>query len=125
QLGLGDTATRGDVAGEVGPSLPAVDLGAAAVALDASGAVTCALLVDDTVKCWGENAFGALGQGTPDDVGDDPGELGAALPPVALGAGVTPAQIAVGGGFACVVTTTGAVKCWGNASGGGLGSGDL
>ncbi len=125
QLGLGDKATRGDAVGEVGPSLSAVDLGGAASAVAATSEPTCALLADATVKCWGKNRYGALGQGTVDDIGDDPGELGGALAPIVLGAGVVPAQLAVGDDFACVLTPTGEMKCWGNNASGRLGLGDV
>ncbi len=125
QLGLGNTNTRGDVAGEVGPNMPAVELGGGVSALATTSEPTCALLADDTIKCWGRNSDGALGQGTIEDIGDEPGELGGALLPVALGTGVTPAQVAVGGFFACVVTTAGELKCWGNNASGQLGLGDV
>lgn len=61
QLGLGDTSTRGQVAGDVGE---AADLGAglAAVAVAAGCRHTCGLLDDGSVKCFGYNNFGQLGQ---------------------------------------------------------------
>src|SRR5690606_31156632 len=55
RLGLGNVASRGDGPGEMGDSLPAVNLGTGrtAVELAAGGAHTCARLDDNTVKCWG------------------------------------------------------------------------
>jgi len=35
------------------------------------GLFTCAVLVDDTVRCWGENASGQLGYGNVNPVGDN------------------------------------------------------
>jgi alpha-tubulin suppressor-like RCC1 family protein len=35
-----------------------------AVALAVGGAHTCALLADDSLRCWGCNGSGALGDGT-------------------------------------------------------------
>jgi cysteine-rich repeat protein len=86
QLGLGDTAHRGDSAGEMGDSLPAVSLGAgkSAVALAAGHAHTCARLNDDSVKCWGLNNYGQLGLGDNDPRGDNTGEMADALPTAKL-----------------------------------------
>ena len=44
------------------------------------GGHTCALLKDGYVKCWGRNTFGALGLGDVEHRGDDPLEMGDALP---------------------------------------------
>ena len=65
QLGIGDVANRGDAVGEMGDTLPLIDLGAGrTVTAMATGQVhTCALLDNGSVKCWGGNAFGQLGLG--------------------------------------------------------------
>jgi hypothetical protein len=44
----------------------------------------CALLDDATVKCWGSGDRGGLGTGDTEDRGDEPGEMGDALPAVDL-----------------------------------------
>jgi alpha-tubulin suppressor-like RCC1 family protein len=88
QLGLGDTNnSRGDVPGEMGDNLPPVDLGTGrtATVITAGGTHTCAVLDDGTVKCWGENAFGQLGQGDTIARGDAPAQMGDALHPIDLG----------------------------------------
>ena len=54
---------RGDDPGEMGVSLPAVDLGGPALAVVAGGFHTCALLANGSVKCWGANPTGNLGLG--------------------------------------------------------------
>ena len=86
QLGLGDTASRGDGPGEMGYNLPSVNLdsGKTAVALVAGTYHTCALLNDDSLKCWGGNPYGQLGLGDINHRGDNPGEMGDALPTVKL-----------------------------------------
>ena len=84
---------------------------------------TCALTTSLGVKCWGNGAYGQLGNGatpgtqsTPVDVvatGQPPG--GTAL------SGIT--QIAAGDSHTCALTTSQSVKCWGY--GGELGDGGV
>lgn len=85
---------------------------------------TCATLDDRTVKCWGYNARGALGIGDRDNRGDAPGEMGGALPTVALGVGRTALEVRSGGSFVCAVLDDRSVKCWGSNDRGQLGLGD-
>src|SRR4029077_2264175 len=65
QLGLGDTATRGDGTSAMGDTLPVVDLGAGrrATSLAVGSTATCALFDDGAVKCWGDPYQGATGHG--------------------------------------------------------------
>ncbi len=123
-LGYGDTLVRGDNPGEMGDALPAVALGTGrtAVAIAAGRRNTCAILDDGGVKCWGDNSSGQLGQGDIVDRGDTAGEMGDALPAIALGAGRTAVAIGVGEVHACAILDDGVVKCWGG--GGMLGTGD-
>ena len=76
----------------MGNNLPIVDLGTGrtAQALSSEGLQTCALLDDFTLKCWGDNEFGQLGQGLnntipSDKLGNGAGEMGDDLPPIDLG----------------------------------------
>ena len=87
QLGLGDTDNRGDSGAEMGDSLGIVPLGAGRSTLSITAAWdhSCALLDNDTIKCWGNNAEGELGQGDANSRGDGPDELGDNLPAVLLG----------------------------------------
>jgi alpha-tubulin suppressor-like RCC1 family protein len=125
QLGVGDKKDRGNGALAMA-SLPFVDLGAGrtARAIVAGTQTSCAILDDDTLKCWGFNFDGELGIGTADDRGDAPGEMGDQLPRVDLGAGRTVKSVAIGGLHTCALLDDGRVKCWGQGSSGALGYGD-
>ena len=48
------------------------------------------------------------------DIGDAPGEMGDALPPVDLGTSRTATAIAAGRETTCAVLDDGALKCWGS-----------
>jgi len=88
-------------------------LGSGAVAIvAASDAQTCALMNDDTVRCWGYNHYGQLGNGTTIDSGS----------PVTV-AGISNV-LAVGSGanHSCAVLDDGSVKCWGFNNSGQLGN---
>jgi alpha-tubulin suppressor-like RCC1 family protein len=132
QLGLGDTANRGDEPGEMGDHLPAIDLGTGrtAVELVAGGGHVCARLDDATVKCWGYDNAGQLGLSNAVNRGDGPGEMGDHLPVVDLGTdpktatAYTATTIAAGDLFTCALLNGGMVKCWGENSFGQLGQGD-
>jgi alpha-tubulin suppressor-like RCC1 family protein len=123
--GYGSTATRGDGPGEMGDALPFVQLGTGRLAVDITVAFehACALLDDGSVKCWGDNAFGNLGQGNTADRGDGPGEMGDALPTVPLG-GTKVLDLDSGARHTCARFVDGTVKCWGRNSDGQLGYGD-
>ena len=126
-LGLGDTINHGDQPGEMGDSLPTVDLGTGRTARALSAGVyqTCALLDNGTVKCWGYSTYhGALGLGDTDDRGDLPGQMGDNLPAVDLGTGRTARAVATRGYSACALLDDGTVKCWGANDVGELGLGD-
>jgi len=114
-LGLGDERDRGIGPGEMGQSLPAVELGtgrrASSLALGASR--TCVLLDDGHVKCWGYNDGGQLGLGDYRNRGDDPGELGDALPAVDLGRDIAAVAVAAEQLATCALLEGGRVKCWG------------
>ena len=70
----------------MGDDLPIVNLGTGrtARAIVAGGNLTCAILDNDSAKCWGANNYGQLGLGDTDDRGDDPDEMGDDLPYIAL-----------------------------------------
>ncbi|NCZ93051.1 MAG: hypothetical protein EBZ00_03610, partial [Actinobacteria bacterium] len=126
RLGSGATANIGDAALRSVASSAAIGLGLrrTARAIAAGSAHTCALLDDETVKCWGYNADGQLGLGGMDSRGDAAGEMGDSLAAIDLGVGRTVQQIAVGGFHSCALLDNNAVKCWGRNAAGQLGYGD-
>ncbi|PRQ03158.1 Regulator of chromosome condensation (RCC1) repeat protein [Enhygromyxa salina] len=69
QLGYGNTNIIGD--NETPEAAGAVAIGGPAVAVTAGRQHTCALRDDNEVVCWGEGSWGALGYGTPADIGDN------------------------------------------------------
>ena len=81
--------------------VPGVD-GATAIAV--GGFESCALL-GGTVKCWGDNGQGQIGNGTSMTFGITPTEVH----------GLTDAvEIAVGGAHVCARRATGGLVCWGD-----------
>lgn len=128
ELGQGNTADVGKTAGSMAALQP-VDLGGRKVLEVAGGArYTCARLDDSTVKCWGLNDDGQLGQGNATPLGVTPGDIAAANP-VDLGPDVRPLSISMGHAHACVLlldaSSTRQVKCWGGNGWGQLGLGDV
>ena len=90
QLGLGDNTTRGITPGQMGDNLPVIDFGTGRTVMEVASlfSSTCALLDNGQVKCWGAGTY-PLGLGVPANmtgVGDNPGEMGDALPAMNLAA---------------------------------------
>ena len=77
---------------------------------------TCAIVDDGSVACWGDNAYGQLGDGTTND---------RSTPTLtdSLGVGRTAVQVATGDYFTCVMLDNDDVKCWGRNIKGQLGDG--
>ena len=85
RLGQGSSENIGDGPSEMGDHLPPIDLANLAVRQVSLGiSHTCALLEDDSVRCWGDNTAGQLGIGSTTSIGTRQSEMGEALPPTDL-----------------------------------------
>ena len=122
QLGLGDTAARGDNANEMGDMLPPADLGAfVPVSVVAGSYHTCAVSQTGSIKCWGFAFAGNLGLGDDANRGDGTLPMGDALPVLALPA----VRLLQSAGYSTTgLFVDGAVRSWGWNAEGMLGLGD-
>ena len=107
QLGVGDTNSRSTPTavtatflGDAGDGTPKTVKSVSAGKLH-----TCALLNDDTVKCWGKNTTAQIGGGS----GGNKTISGSAGDPLSGKA----SRIAAGGFHTCAVLSDKSVKCWG------------
>lgn len=109
QLGQGDTSNKN--------AAVTINLGSGKTAkkVYSNGFSTCAILNDDSVKCWGSNTSGQLG------VGDTTNRTTPTA--VNLGSGFTAKELIVGGLSYCAILNDNSVKCWGKNSQGELGVG--
>jgi alpha-tubulin suppressor-like RCC1 family protein len=86
---------------------------------------SCALLSDSTVKCWGDNSTGAIGNGDPCSSSSCSG-VGATTVLVAPGTPLDQVHgIYAGKYHTCALRTDGSVWCWGYNFHGQLGNGTL
>ena len=80
----------------------------AVIAITAGFYHTCVILIDKSVKCSGNNAYGQTGGGTSSYDRTISGTEGDPL------SGKTATHIAAGGSHTCAILTNKSVKCWGS-----------
>ena len=111
----------------MGDALPFVDLGVVAsdnvVSVSCATRRTCVVIRDVTttpstpnrVKCYGQDIYGANGQGSLTTIGDNPNEMGDNLPFINLGSAVpSVAEVHASNAFTAVRFVDGRVKMFGN-----------
>ncbi|CAE7949229.1 UVR8, partial [Symbiodinium sp. KB8] len=126
RLGYGDETDRSSTEAQMGDALPFVDLGTGRTAqkIGCGDSHVCALLDDNTLKCWGGNYNGQCGQDTTNDIGKSANQMGDYLPAIDVGAGRTVTDFVAGYKHTCAILDDGNLKCWGYANYGHLGHGD-
>jgi alpha-tubulin suppressor-like RCC1 family protein len=107
QLGDGTTTTRFTAVLVNGLPTQVVDV-------DSTGNHTCARLADGTVRCWGINEAGQLGDGTT---------TSPQLIPVPVNGIGNAVAVAAGSAQTCALLADGSMSCWGSNELGGLGDG--
>ncbi len=107
QVGNGDNTTDVSVPHTV------IGLGGPVSTATAGGYHTCALMPNATVRCWGRNTRGQLGDGTNSFFSSTPVPV----------SGMTNAAAVSGGGWhTCALLQNGTVQCWGENDHGQIGN---
>ncbi|MCL2824709.1 MAG: hypothetical protein FWD57_12020 [Polyangiaceae bacterium] len=110
---LGDGSPNFGKPGFRGPS-PVTGLQTGVQSISAGGEHTCAITAAETVKCWGRNSHGRLGDGTTED---------RAVPSQVSGLHAGVVAVSAGDNHTCALMGTGEVKCWGANDKGQIGDG--
>ena len=113
--GMGGAGTLGN--GTNTDSLNPVEvsgLSSGVASISVGNAYACAVTTAGGLKCWGDNTYGKLGDGTT---------TARSTPVTVQGLSAGVASVSAGGSHTCAVTTAGAVKCWGYNGHGQVGDG--
>lgn len=118
QLGLEHNSDVGYAAGHMGDNLAAVNLGTgrSAVSVSCGYTHTCAILDDQSVKCWGATYSDRTDGKTP---GYDVGTMGDNLNPLVFPGNEGMATLFGGTHNNCALSVSGAPNCWNSNSYGG------
>jgi hypothetical protein len=73
---------------------------------------SCALLSSGSIRCWGDNSYGKLGNNS----------IISSSVPVTVSGITTATAIAVGQNHSCALLSSGSIQCWGDNSYGKLGN---
>jgi uncharacterized repeat protein (TIGR02059 family) len=112
---LGNDSTSTDSYTPVGVS----GLSSGVTAITAGVYHTCALLSSGAVKCWGQNTYGQLGNGSSSTDSYTPVDVHSSASVSTPLSGVT--AITASLNHTCALLSSGAVKCWGRNNDGQLG----
>jgi hypothetical protein len=99
----------------MGDALATIDVGTGrtVTAMSAGRYHTCAILDDGSLKCWGVGFLSGVPYGADNRfIGDQPGEMGDALPPLDLGPGRTARLVSSGHDASCAILDDGTARCW-------------
>jgi E3 ubiquitin-protein ligase HERC3 len=117
--------SRGDEPNEMGDALPPVDLGKGRTAkfVAMGSGATCAILDNDSAKCWGPSGASWIGYGRYKvrTMAELEMPMGDRLRPLRFAPGKVAKAIAIGTAHACALFDDGTVTCWGDARAGQLG----
>jgi alpha-tubulin suppressor-like RCC1 family protein len=128
--GLNDAGELGQGNSRLGPNPTPVRVDLPTVRQLALGAFhACAVLMDNTVRCWGSNTFGQVGV-APDQSGGRCDEGDGTLSPCVTRPraveGLTDVrQVSLGRFHSCVVRNDNTVRCWGLNDSAQLGDGNI
>jgi alpha-tubulin suppressor-like RCC1 family protein len=114
QLGIGSSS----LSTSTPTTISSLGTGRTAVSLATAFNAVCALLDDGSVKCWGDDSEGQLGNGvSTSNLNSPPASA------INLGTGRTAKAITGGEFHFCAILDDDSIKCWGEGDDGKLGTG--